>query len=629
VRAAGPEVEAFDWSTQRCRDDDIPDQPARAYRDAAGQVSLIDTHHKVRRKVGSTLATAGHICDSVMDSHTDPDPSMYNDREWLATTYTLDGTTVYGLIHDEYQGWDKVGYCLRPGEPHADRFKCWYNALTLTTSTNGGRTFSHAPAPGHYVGGPAYRYEAGIGPIGFFQPSNIVRAKDGLYYMLVHVEDHGAQPVGSCLWRTSDLSDRTAWRAWGGGNSFNVRFRDPYVESYAPSEGVCTPVPGIGTLSESLTWNTYLKKWVLVGSADNADGFSGPGFYYFTSDDLLHWSTAKLLMKGELPWTWRCEDGNEQLRDPSLLDDAGESRSFDTTGQRPYLFFTRFNISGCSTSLNRDMIRIPLELSNRQSGGPIAVLEASSTAPSTGDAVRFDASGSSDPGGSVAAYKWDLDGDGVFDRDTGANPVTSKAYSVPGKVTVTLRVCDNAGKATDDTVVLDVSGAPAGTQPAPVQVSEACTQPAGGGGPSGGGGAGTGGGGTTSGGGGTQAAGSPPPASGPGPVAAPAGAPALSQFRLVGKPRSRRDGSLVLRVQAPAEGRLTVRAVGRKAPIRGASANASGPGLLNIRLRLSQAGKALLRKRSRVRVRVRLAFNPVGAAQQKSTRVLMLRRARS
>ena len=142
----------------------------------------------------------------------------------------------------------------------------------------------------------------------------------------------------------------------------------------------------IGTLSESLTWSTYLKKWVLVGSSENADGVSGPGFYHYTSDDLVNWSPAKLLMNGELPWTYSCQDGPEQLRDPSLLDNDSESRNFETIGQRPYLYFTRFNVgfnspTSCFTSLDRDLIRIPLEFSNQQPGGPSAALAASTQAP--------------------------------------------------------------------------------------------------------------------------------------------------------------------------------------------------------------------------------------------------------
>src|SRR5512145_759062 len=65
-------------------------------------------------------------------------------------------------------------------------------------------------------------------------------------------------------------------------------------------------------------------------------------------------------MQGPLPWAYQC-GGPEVLRDPSLLDDDSGSRNFETIGQRPYLFFTRFHLNGCAWSLDRDLIRIPLE----------------------------------------------------------------------------------------------------------------------------------------------------------------------------------------------------------------------------------------------------------------------------
>ena len=37
-------------------------------------------------------------------------------------------------------------------------------------------------------------------------------------------------------------------------------------------------------------------------------------------------------------------------------------------GQRPYLFFTRFNTASCASSLDRDLIRIPIEFSNQAPG---------------------------------------------------------------------------------------------------------------------------------------------------------------------------------------------------------------------------------------------------------------------
>jgi hypothetical protein len=46
-----------------------------------------------------------------------------------------------------------------------------------------------------------------------------------------------------------------------------------------------------------------------------------------------------------------------------------------------------------------------------------------------GASKEFDASPSSDPDGSIVRYEWDLDGNGSYERDTGANPRAGYVYS--------------------------------------------------------------------------------------------------------------------------------------------------------------------------------------------------------
>ena len=41
----------------------------------------------------------------------------------------------------------------------------------------------------------------------------------------------------------------------------------------------------------------------------------------------------------------------------------------------------------------------------------------------------FDASASSDAEGPIVRYEWDLDGNGVYDVDTGANPKLTTTYT--------------------------------------------------------------------------------------------------------------------------------------------------------------------------------------------------------
>ena len=465
VRQTAPEVMVYDWTTQRCEDNDITDEAARAFRDDSGKVQLMTTHFVNYRFIGNTLETLTHPCTKTMSSHNNSDASKYDAREWLASPWTPDGKNVYALVHNEYQGQLFTGgNCIRSGETQAERYRCWYNSVTSAYSSNSGATFTHPAAPANLVATIPYQY-AKDGPNGYFLPSNIVRSGDGYFYVFFRAEDKAPQQLGSCLMRTRDLSDPTSWRAWNG-SSFSVQFRNPYLVTLDPSQHVCAPVdfPSIGTITESLTYNTYLRKWMLVGSSVGDPAHDKPpGFYYALSDDLLNWTNATLLMEAEITWTKDCVPP-DPIRDPSLIDPNSTSRNFETVGQRAYLFYTVQHLSGCSGTLDRDLLRIPIEFSNQQAGGPSAALSASTRTASVGDTVEFDASGSTDPDGAVESYKWDLNGDGTFERDTGGDPTTSASFAAPEQVTVTVRVSDDDGKVTDETEILRVQGS--STRPA-------------------------------------------------------------------------------------------------------------------------------------------------------------------
>ena len=97
-----------------CSPIDIPDLPARAFRDADGQVQLIASHY-VNRAMRRARAcdTVAPRLPALMVSALDADPARFDDREWLAAPYTDDGRTVYALVHNEYQG-DKHPGRARP-----------------------------------------------------------------------------------------------------------------------------------------------------------------------------------------------------------------------------------------------------------------------------------------------------------------------------------------------------------------------------------------------------------------------------------------------------------------------------------------------------------------------------------
>ena len=367
VQPAGSPVTAFDWTTDRCEDLDIPDTPARAFRDPTGQVTFFASHYVTRRAIGPGLESVQHQCAVSMDSLRNPDPALYTYREWLAAPYLMpDGMTVMSLIHDEFQGSRVPGAC-----PSLNYNKCWYNAITLGVSSNRGATFSRASAPpSHLVAQIPYQFDPYGGPMGIFQPSNIVRHypdDDGYYYSLIGTQTYGDQQGGTCLMRTQNLMDPHSWRAWDG-QGFTASFVDPYIGSPPPQGHLCQPVSrdDIEVQTSSLTYNTFLGKYVLVGAHRYAPYTheERPGFYWSTSDDLVNWSRAVPLMAAETHDGFRC-GAADPVRDSALLDPASSSPNFETTGRTMDLFFVLFhptyNANGtCTVGLDRDLVRVPV-----------------------------------------------------------------------------------------------------------------------------------------------------------------------------------------------------------------------------------------------------------------------------
>jgi hypothetical protein len=237
--------------------------------------------------------------------------------------------------------------------------RCWYNAVTLATSGDGGANYAEAPAPRNLVATIPSPYRPGAGPQGMFEPSNIVRSpRDGMYYAMVRMIRRGDRTASVCPIRTARPWDAESWRGWDG-RGFTVRFVDPYRVSAAPA---CSPVSQqeIGGMSESLTYNTVLRRFLLVGATGARPPDGGPvvwGFYYSTSPDLVHWTARRLLLRTVLPWTFRCGAPDPALY-PSLIDPASRSRDFDTTGGHAFLYYTRIRATRCSDDgSDRDLVR--------------------------------------------------------------------------------------------------------------------------------------------------------------------------------------------------------------------------------------------------------------------------------
>jgi hypothetical protein len=145
ISVVGPEEMVFDWTTDRCEDEHIPDISARAIRNADGLVQLYVTHYVTYRMTGTDLNTVTSDCATrAMASAFDPDPSQYNEAGWIAAPYTDDGETVYAVVHNEYRGFvfEAAEQC-----PLGDYLSCIDVNLTMSISTDGGATFDHIAAP--------------------------------------------------------------------------------------------------------------------------------------------------------------------------------------------------------------------------------------------------------------------------------------------------------------------------------------------------------------------------------------------------------------------------------------------------------------------------------------------------
>jgi hypothetical protein len=379
IEPAGGEQMLFDWTTDRCESDDIPDLPARAFRDYTGKTEFLTTHWVNHRNVGFDLNKVKHDCSRMIQSHQNANPSAYDDVQWVASPYTLDGKNVFALMHTEYRGWTHPDQC----DPNLQGFEllaCAYYAIAFSRSTDGGKTFTRRPAPADLAATTPYRYVASSGQAGPIQPSNIVYRPDGFYYAMFGMNPYGDQPRGTCLMRTRMLADPTSWRAWDG-SGFSVRFIDPYVETSEPPQAhICQPVSPENLseqMSASLTYNTYFGKYMVAGGGFGPDPQSGAqiqGFWYSLSDDLIHWDSPHLLMEGQLLFTHECGQP-DPLQYPSILDPTSPERNYGTTGQRIYLYYTRMHMyyypGGCSLSDDRDLLRVPITLTGAR--GPTSL----------------------------------------------------------------------------------------------------------------------------------------------------------------------------------------------------------------------------------------------------------------
>jgi hypothetical protein len=220
--------------------------------------------------------------------------------------------------------------------------KCWENSITLSISKDGGRTFNESKSPDNIVAALPYRYRGDVGhPIGYFQPTNVVKL-GGLFYIMFHAEAYRDQAWGECVSATRTPFTASSWRAWDG-HKFRVRLGGAYLLTNAQTPNVCTPV-GKGSLFDfgSLTFDPVSDSFIAITSIQHGGGnsWTPPGVYYAISKNLIDWSLPTLLESEEkiLSHDNKKSDVFEFF---SLIDHQSTSPTFFSGTSKPdwYLYY--------------------------------------------------------------------------------------------------------------------------------------------------------------------------------------------------------------------------------------------------------------------------------------------------
>jgi hypothetical protein len=334
---------------------------------------------------------------------------------------------------------------------------CWSASVTLASSTGAGhdlgRNYVQPTAPSHLIATIPHRYYEDWGYNGATDPSNIIytrRPGDSAahHYAMVPILVSGYLPnaidpqlgtpnhptpqfPGICVMRTDQLGDPGSWLGWGfRSDSPQLRFQNsfinPYVLTTEPAEKhTCQPTGGVG--ARSLTYNTYLKKYMLLSSYGGSAP-PDPGTYYQLSDDLINWSQPQLLMKSQAVPTDQggCTEP-EPISYPSFLDPDDPARTsepainpngwrnFDHPGRTPYVYFTqgkrdpsstckiRQITAGGTTRSDIDLARLRIDLRNQRQ----ADLENGVVQHSSSGYDSFQGTFEAQPGSTVAGSTYE------------------------------------------------------------------------------------------------------------------------------------------------------------------------------------------------------------------------------
>lgn len=365
----GSEEVVFDYSVDACTSENSMDGSANALRDIDGNIQLYVPNHSQFIIKGPDFDNLSPDCGNgaIFSSDEDGTQGNHNYKEWMSAPYTTDGKTMYGLVHNEYHGYDFSGQC-----GHADVLKCWYNSITLVSSSDTGKSFSHTTAPSHLVASIPYQYDKDHGyRQGAFNPTNIIKHRtNGYYYAFFHTEEIGQQGDGSVVMRTNDLTDPSSWRMYNG-TDFSTQSIDPYsATGFDTAQHVFHNIAGHKGIG-GVYYSTYFEKYIMIfHSGYESGGSMKEGVCYALSDDLVTWGTKKLMfLLNPIVNSSTNASGVDYGAYPSLIDHNDTTRNFEEIGQTAYVYYTKWNNTANPGDPNRDLIRVPVTFSKNMVSG--------------------------------------------------------------------------------------------------------------------------------------------------------------------------------------------------------------------------------------------------------------------
>lgn len=324
----------------------VPDGPPRAYVDPSGKTRLIIPHYQAHALVGSSLEDVGSYPDSmtyeqglayvkarnlncndvIAESDQEGDPAQFNDATWPWAPYILDSGRAIVLNHEEYHPQAHGRAC--------NGAACWYSAITFGVAADGIH-FTRPPMPQRLVARAATDFEGtqGVG-LGYGDHSNIARSPDGKYFYTVALR-HDPK-VRNCMFRTTNVEDPSSWRAWNGQG---------YAAVVAKGEDCVDFTTPYGSFaSGSLSYSTFLHRFVFIAFGDATSSGQGQGFFLFlaNNDELTSWSAPTYVLEAPVPWGMNPSiKGRQTWAYVSLLDPHPEiaGKNFDRIGEKPYLYF--------------------------------------------------------------------------------------------------------------------------------------------------------------------------------------------------------------------------------------------------------------------------------------------------